>query len=129
MTWATQSNGAALPSWLHFNGVTDTFTGTVGTGPSGRDLSGETGQRSRASRELAPARCKEGNFGRPSFPSTLRPLECHDLISRRNVPNSVIGVLFRASTSNARLSLDIGRIDAPRGSLALRPDTRDVTNP
>ena len=30
MTYAaTQSNGAALPSWLHFNGTTDTFTGTV----------------------------------------------------------------------------------------------------
>jgi hypothetical protein len=28
---ATQANGTALPSWLHFNGTTDTFTGTVPT--------------------------------------------------------------------------------------------------
>ena len=33
----------------------------------GRDLSGETGQRSRASRELAPARRKEGDSVRGVF--------------------------------------------------------------
>jgi hypothetical protein len=31
---ATQANGAALPTWLHFNGSTDTFTGTVPTSAS-----------------------------------------------------------------------------------------------
>jgi hypothetical protein len=29
---ATQASGAALPSWLHFNGTTDTFTGTPKVG-------------------------------------------------------------------------------------------------
>ena len=32
---ATQANGAALPSWLHFNGSTDTFTGTVPNSAAG----------------------------------------------------------------------------------------------
>jgi hypothetical protein len=32
---ATQSNGAALPSWLAFNAATDTFSGTVPAGASG----------------------------------------------------------------------------------------------
>lgn len=35
---ATQSNGAALPSWLAFNAATDTFTGTVPTGTSALSL-------------------------------------------------------------------------------------------
>jgi hypothetical protein len=35
MTYAaTQANGAALPTWLHFNGTTDTFTGTVAANAS-----------------------------------------------------------------------------------------------
>jgi hypothetical protein len=35
---ATQSNGAALPSWLHFNGATDTFTGTVPNTATGLNI-------------------------------------------------------------------------------------------
>jgi hypothetical protein len=31
---ATQANGAALPTWLHFNGTTDTFAGTVAANAS-----------------------------------------------------------------------------------------------
>ena len=31
---AAQANGTALPTWLHFNGATDTFTGTVPTNAS-----------------------------------------------------------------------------------------------
>jgi hypothetical protein len=31
---ATLANGAALPTWLHFNGATETFTGTVPTSAS-----------------------------------------------------------------------------------------------
>jgi hypothetical protein len=35
---AKLANGSALPSWLHFNGSTDTFTGTVPTSAAGLSI-------------------------------------------------------------------------------------------
>ena len=35
---ATQANGTTLPSWLHFNAATDSFSGTVPTGTNGLSL-------------------------------------------------------------------------------------------
>jgi hypothetical protein len=58
---ATLANGSALPSWLHFNGSTDTFTGTVPNSAAGlsikvtaTDTSGLSASETFAANLVAP---------------------------------------------------------------------------
>jgi hypothetical protein len=67
---ATQSNGAALPSWLHFNGATDTFTGTVPNTATGlnikvtaTDTGGASASETLAVLTPAPAAPTDEAFG------------------------------------------------------------------
>jgi len=92
---ATQANGSALPTWLKFNGTTDTFTGTAPTtagalslkvmatdagGASASETFGVTLSTRASSFVQAIASLPSGGSATPSFtptqssnPQTLAP--------------------------------------------------------